>query len=508
MNTIFLFLLKGLFVSGILTVWYFLGLRNRRLHNYNRGYLLFSLLASVIVPLLHFQWFTVRPEKVPFMHSMPLLHSIEGPVTETSQTETSISASAPAWDIIALYAIAAVSLILLSALLIRVMKLLMMARSYPFERIAGVKVIHTTLSEAPFSFFNYLFWKDTILLKSETGRIIFRHERTHIQQRHTYDKLACRIFTCVCWFNPFYWIIQKELSTVHEFIADSNAIDDNDTDTFARMLLQSHDNGSYLLPEHRFFSSPVKRRLTMLQTNKYTSYASLRRFAIIPLTVVAVLIFSFTTTGGDSLAVLSGSSDRSIIPAEKRIVLVVDAGHGGTDIGCKKGSLVEKEITLAIANRIKELSPQYNVEVHLTRNSDKTLSLADRVGISNKINPDGFISIHIGDDPKANITQQVLNLGVAIDTVNKNAERSQHLGLMVYINVFESLIRDTKNIPDNNKWYTKESPYVCRKNTAPGILLELGDIKNTAHMRLLADAAQRDNICHAILEGVVHAHKM
>jgi N-acetylmuramoyl-L-alanine amidase len=507
MNTIFLFLLKSILVSGILTGWYYLSLRNKRMHNYNRGFLLFTLLASVTVPSLHFQWFTVQQVKVQFIHSMPLLQAIGAPATETLQPEARITYVAPAWDIIVLYAIATVSLALLSILLYRVIKLQLTTRSYPYERIAGIKVIHTTLPEAPFSFFNYLFWKDTISLDSEAGKIIFRHELTHIQQRHTFDKLACSIFTCVCWFNPFYWLIKKELSTVHEFIADSNAIDDNNTDTFARMLLHSHNNGSYLLPEHRFFSSPVKRRLTMLQTNKYTSYSSLRRLAIIPLTAVALLLFSFTTTGENPIAVLSGSSNVAVVPSEKKIVLVVDAGHGGQDAGCARNGLVEKDLNLAIANRIKELSPQYNIEVHLTRNDDNYVILANRVAISNRIHPDYFISVHIGDNKHTSSASDNFELSIALDTTNARGIKSKQLGQMIYTHMSDAIYKGGYTASTNN-WYNHINPYVCKDNRVPSILLDLGDIKNKSQMNFLTNTAQRDNLCHAILQGVVHTHKM
>src|SRR6185369_14934409 len=98
-------------------------------------------------------------------------------------------------------------------------------------------------------------------MQGEMGQLIFRHELTHIEQGHTYDKLVCQVLTCIFWFNPFYWIIQKELNIVHEFLADEQAVTNRDTETFAMMLLQPHNNGSYLVPQHHFFSSTVKRRL-------------------------------------------------------------------------------------------------------------------------------------------------------------------------------------------------------------------------------------------------------
>ena len=92
---------------------------------------------------------------------------------------------------------------------------------------------------------------------SEEGQKIIRHELVHIREKHSYDKMISQIIVCLCWINPFYWLIQRELNIVHEFIADSKSIDEGDATSFAKMLLASHSNGRYLNPAHHFFESPV-----------------------------------------------------------------------------------------------------------------------------------------------------------------------------------------------------------------------------------------------------------
>jgi hypothetical protein len=53
----------------------------------------------------------------------------------------------------------------------------------------GFTFIETDLRQAPFSFFNNLFWRKTIELNSVDGEKILRHELVHIRQGHTCDKL-------------------------------------------------------------------------------------------------------------------------------------------------------------------------------------------------------------------------------------------------------------------------------------------------------------------------------
>ena len=81
----------------------------------------------------------------------------------------------------------------------------------------------------------------------------------------------------------------------------------------------------------------------------------------------------------------------------KKIKIIVDAGHGGVDNGnIGFSGLKEKKITLSIAHKvvvqIKKQMPY--VKVYMTRNKDKNMSLKERTNFANKISANMFISIH------------------------------------------------------------------------------------------------------------------
>lgn len=96
------------------------------------------------------------------------------------------------------------------------------------------------------------------------------------------------------------------------------------------------------------------------------------------------------------LVVQQSKSTRTIT---KRIVL--DPGHGGFDAGAEsKSGLVEKEITLDIAKRVKALLERDpTVAVHLTRTDDVFVPLARRTGYANTRKGDAFVSIHLNASP-------------------------------------------------------------------------------------------------------------
>ena len=110
-------------------------------------------------------------------------------------------------------------------------------------------------------------------------------------------------------------------------------------------------------------------------------------------------------SSGASSSVSSGDSsqsgqiappDESDIPvvAEKKGIVVLDPGHGGGDPGCGPTGALEKDVVLSIAMILKEKLEEKDVEVVMTRDTDKGVSLEDRTIIANDAQADLFISIH------------------------------------------------------------------------------------------------------------------
>ena len=76
--------------------------------------------------------------------------------------------------------------------------------------------------------------------------------------------------------------------------------------------------------------------------------------------------------------------------------VVIDAGHGGDNLGTSgPHGLLEKDLTVDIAERIQRLVTQQNFEAVMTRTTDQTLSLWQRAGIANGQRGDIFVSIHL-----------------------------------------------------------------------------------------------------------------
>jgi TonB-dependent SusC/RagA subfamily outer membrane receptor len=282
-QTILLYLFKTILVSSIFITYYWFALRNKKFHYYNRFYLLTASVISLIVPLLNFDWFSIEE---PVMYgSSEVLQFILPKATTASTIDFG-------WVDFVLISSFLITMILVIILGVQIFKIQILKKKSEVTPMDGFDFINTKEENAPFSFLNNLFWKESISLQDEGGQQIFKHEITHIQQKHTWDRIYCQIVASIFWMNPINWIIQKELMTIHEFIADEEAVGNENVEIFAKMLLQTHYGNHFLNPTHQFFYSSIKRRIIMLTTSKSIKYSYARRLMVLPILVIAVGLVS------------------------------------------------------------------------------------------------------------------------------------------------------------------------------------------------------------------------
>jgi len=286
MDTFVSYLIKSVSVSGLLLIYYLLVLRNRRLHSFNRLYLLGTLLASLVLPLIRLHW---RPFHGP--ESQPLDNLIARIAPHhTAQPALPVM-------LMVLGMCIGISATLLAVLAGKIIRLYRLKKRHTSTRMTGYDLIEINDPQAPFSFLNYLFWPQGADMDDPVNRKILTHELAHIRGRHTYDNLFTHFLACLFWINPFYWLVRRELSMIHEFIADSACVAEGDTESFATMLLHAYDEGRYLDPSHSFFHSPIKRRLVMITSSHHSSRHLLRKALVLP-ALLAVMILSCSKEQG------------------------------------------------------------------------------------------------------------------------------------------------------------------------------------------------------------------
>lgn len=119
----------------------------------------------------------------------------------------------------------------------------------------------------------------------------------------------------------------------------------------------------------------------------------------------------------------------------KDFVLVIDAGHGGKDVGAVGDYAMEKDVNLGVALKFGELVKKHckNVKVVYTRDADFFVSLQDRANIANKAKGDLFVSIHTNSVDK--------NRQAAIRSLGRKHIHWDCIGLMKTLRWLSARIR-------------------------------------------------------------------
>ena len=178
----------------------------------------------------------------------------------------------------------------------------------------------------------------------------------------------------------------------------------------------------------------------------------------------------------------------SFTATDKKTV-IIDVAHGGHDDGNITEGVSEKDVVLSIANKIKKLSADENVEIILTRTADEAISLKDRTAYINSLNADLMISLHI--NAHRDNTKNGLEIFVS-ENNSKFAESSE------LAEKLRSIFSPDFTVPD-----VKKANFVVLKNTnCPSVLLEVGFLTNKDDRELITSEAGQDKIARSIYRAL------
>jgi N-acetylmuramoyl-L-alanine amidase len=523
------YFLQVILCSGLMMGYYWLVLRNKRFHQYNRFYLLTVMVLSWIVPLIKIRWahqtVGADPKMIRFLSVV---------ADGNSEIEAKLAGSVYAlnWDMVLMIVYLLISAVLLTGLIRALYKVFRLLQTHSCKTLGDVYLIMTQVKGTPFSFFRYIFWNDEIDIRSESGKQIFAHELTHAEQKHSLDKIMIQLMLVVGWCNPFFWLIKKEMEMIHEFIADKKAVGNGNAASLAQMLLKaSYPQQSFALT-HPFFFSPIKRRLQMLTNTQNPRFSYLRRLIVLPLLAVLVVLVAFRKKEDRANATISVSSvmenvvNDVISPKndvksatgitvineavlDKRYTVMIDPGHWGK--GKYQGAIApdgttEAALTLRISRKIAELNTNKNIDIELVPTDDASMTPMDKVNIINRKQPDLLVSIHFNvispagtTAGKASIKEiRGIDMYVPADMHAEHYQKSE--ALANYLN--DALKTMNEPMRGIKRRTAQGGITILDKVKTPAVLLELGFLSNPETLQHVKNDAYQTEMSEAILQGV------
>ena len=488
MPTFALYLFKVILCSALLFGYYHLFLRNKVYHVYNRFYLLAAVIISILAPVINFTMLfasgsaTAKPIQL-----LQVVNNGDQYLEEVIlySHRNNISTSQ-----VLLFTYSLISLFFLFGMIKMIVQIVGILKTNTRRYINDVVFVESNAKGTPFSFFKFIFWNSAIDIHSQTGQQIFAHELAHVREKHSADKLFINIVLIFCWINPVFWLIKKELNLIHEFIADKKAVANNDAGALAAMIVTSaYPKHAYLLTNH-FFYSPIKRRLQML--SKYNTKKAGYFYRILALPVILFLLAAFT--------IKTKTGKENILNPANKIIVVIDAGHGGQDAGAMAiDGTREKDLTLDILKKIKVLNTLTNINLIFTREVDVYQSPTEKAAfIKQTSNADLLISLHVSSGPsKVQYTVSGVEVYVSNDE-NKNSAASKLFA--------SSLISHfAKNYDLYVAPYPKERPAsiaILKASGIPSVIIETGFINNPKDLAFLKSDEGKEQIAKNILAAI------
>ncbi len=175
-------------------------------------------------------------------------------------------------------------------------------------------------------------------------------------------------------------------------------------------------------------------------------------------------------------------------------VVAVDPGHGGFDGGVRHGDLVEKDLNLDVARRLKAEIERRGGRALLTRDQDVAYAADNRADFDHRLKLAREAGAHVLVSLHANSFPDPSQFG-AQTFFPPGQPEAQRLALLIQ----EELVRLQ---PDNYREALAADFYVTAQFEGPAVLVELGFLTNPGDRARLSDPAYRDRLAAAVAEGL------
>lgn len=177
------------------------------------------------------------------------------------------------------------------------------------------------------------------------------------------------------------------------------------------------------------------------------------------------------------------------IPAKPAFLVILDAGHGGKDQGAAVGEVLEKNINLQVAYRLKAQLEARGVDAILTRENDEKLELSRRAELANTHDAQLFVSVH------CNFYDESTSVS-GFEIYYYQDDRAK-----IFADAILSDLAATGQV--KTRKVISQNFYVLKNTTMPAILLEMGFLTNDQERQKLCSDEYQDMLAGTIASGIV-----
>ena len=261
-------------------------LEKETFHRLNRILILGCLIMSFAIPLVHFTGGT-NPT-VDMVRQAVLLPEV---LINGNASEQSVWSWADIMTCI--YIIGVVAIFTMTVVqTVRLTRQLRQCEHITDNR--GNTIVLTDCATSPFCLFHYIVMSRDDYANNRS--YILTHEQEHIRLGHCIDLVILQVATIIQWFNPFVWLIGKNLKAIHEFEVDEAVLNKGIDATQYQKFLVIKAVGNRLQPfANNLNKESLKRRIIMMNQKKSNRWMMLKALFVIPVATLAVSVFANTS---------------------------------------------------------------------------------------------------------------------------------------------------------------------------------------------------------------------
>ncbi len=189
----------------------------------------------------------------------------------------------------------------------------------------------------------------------------------------------------------------------------------------------------------------------------------------------------------------SYESSGNASPSSLKPLIVLDAGHGGTDEGAKINTFMEKRLTLTTALMVRKYLEEMGYRVIMTRSKDLYLPLQRRVAIANKTKGSLFVSIHFNSAPRQEV--QGIEIFYFDSKEMWRTKASKRLAQCILHRALDQTEAVSRGVKQGNF-------HVIRETDMPSVLVEGGFMTNREERGKLRDKEYLSHLALGIAQGI------
>ncbi|KKK79836.1 hypothetical protein LCGC14_2829520, partial [marine sediment metagenome] len=339
------YIVEGIVFQAIFLGIYLIFLRKETFFQWNRIYLLSTVLLAFLLPFVEIPLLETQVIVPRQIQDLSPVFIGAAPVAASAPVASGSLPSSFWW--VALYL---VGMIFTLGILFR--KYQEVNRYFRFKRKGDQRIITIPNSDAAFTFLNTIFLGEN--MDAETHQHILAHEEVHVSQRHGLDLLFFEGLRVLLWFNPLIYGYQRSMGELHEYIADATAVRHTEPRSYYNQLLNTAFGSQKISFINTFFNqSLIKKRIVMLQKHSKTT-AKWKYLLLIPV-LAGMLTYVGCSTDNNPENNQSETLEQQISDLQATIEA--------------KGELSEKEkrdiISLATSTLSKKTGSKANISVSM-----------------------------------------------------------------------------------------------------------------------------------------------